>query len=610
MAETASSLDDAEAPQGVLRAPGRPIADDAQLHAALQRLERSVAFRHSAQLRRLLRHLVLHAQRGEESALREIAVGVAALGRDARTFDPKSDPIVRTEARRLRAKLAAYYASEGSNDAITIELPKGSYVPIIRARLARESIGPSVAVLPFVNFTGDAAREPFCDALTDELIDALAQLEGLRVVARTSAFRFKNQRGDIRDIAMQLGVSMVLEGSVQATAGRMRVIAQLIAASDGTHAWSQAFDAGVADLAAVQETLADEIVRSLERAGALAAPMRQRPVRAPRGTQDPEARDRYDRALGVMRTLDTRRYDRARDLLVEALARDPGFARAHHLLALDLCNRASMSTLAAAEAMPAARAHLERALVLDPGFAQARALLAWITGVWDREWMDALVEIRRAVRSAPGNFAVRNTCGNLLALFGRFDEAEAELERARELDPLHLTPRYNAAIAAWYAGRHALAVDRCNAILDVDPAHAASWVRIAALIAGKRCDSALTYAREFARAQPGNPIAVARLAEALAANGDLESARRVLEDGQAVLAAAGSAHYAQAHVYAVAGDIEAAWPALDAALSARESNTEAAGVNPYFVALRADGRWNAFAQRHRLPPVVGVDRTT
>jgi serine/threonine-protein kinase len=606
MAETASSLEDTETPQGVLRAPGRPIAGDAELDAALARLDRSAAFRHSAQLRRLLRHLVLHAQRGEESALREIAVGVAALGRDARTFDPKTDPIVRTEARRLRAKLAAYYAGEGSDDAITIELPKGSYVPIVHARLAREAIGPSVAVLPFANFTGDAAREPFCDALTDELIDALAQLEGLRVVARTSAFRFKNQRGDIRDIARQLGVSMVLEGSVQATPSRMRVIAQLVVAGDGTHAWSQAFDVGVADLAAVQETLADEIVRSLERAGALAVQSRHRPVRAPRGTQDPEARDRYDRASGVMRTLDTTRYDRARDLLVEALARDPGFARAHHLLALDLCNRASMSTLPAADAMPAARAHLERALVLDPDFAQARALLAWITAVWDREWMDALVEIRRAVRSAPGNFAVRNTCGNLLALFGRFDEAEAELDRARELDPLHLTPRYNAAIAAWYAGRHELAINRCNAILDVDPGHAAAWVRVAALIASGQCASALKRAREFAQSQPLNPIAVARLAEALAANGDVGGAMRVLDDGHAMLSAAGSARYARAHVRAVAGDVEGAWPALDAALTARESNTEAAGVNPYFTALRADERWTAFAQRHRLPPVAAV----
>src|SRR5688572_31095221 len=145
--------------------------------------------------------------------------------------------------------------------------------------------------------------------------------------------------------------------------------------------------------------------------------------------------------------------------------------------------------LPASEAMPAARAHLERALSIDPEFAQARALLAWLSGVWERDWTKALSEVRRAVRSAPGNFAVRNTCGNLHALMGRVDEAEAELARAIDLDPLHLTPRYNAGYAAWYAGRHDLAVERCDAILDVDPQHAAAGLRVAALIAGKRTDA-------------------------------------------------------------------------------------------------------------------------
>src|SRR5688572_9503225 len=601
MADAASSLDD-DAPDGILRAPGRPIVGDDAVEAELQRLERSATFRQSSQLRRLLRHLVVHAQRGEESALREIAVGVAALGRDPRSFDPKADPIVRTEARRLRTKLAAYYNSEGRDDPLTIDLPKGGYVPVLHARVAPELIdAASVAILPFANFTGDPARESFCDALTDELIDALARIEGLRVVARTSAFKFKGTRDDVREIAKQLAVRTVLEGSVQLVDTKVRVLAQLILAADGTHLWSQAFVADTAGLPTLQETLADEIVRSLERAGVLPVSPRETPLRAPRGTHDPEARDRYDRALGVLRTLEIGRYDRARELLNEALARDPGFARAHHLLALELANRVSMATLPASEAMPAARAHLERALSIDPEFAQARALLAWLSGVWERDWTKALSEVRRAVRSAPGNFAVRNTCGNLHALMGRFDEAEAELARAIDLDPLHLTPRYNAGYAAWYAGRHDLAVERCDAILDVDPQHAAAGLRVAALIAGKRTDAALKRARELAQAQPGKPITVARLAEALAASGEVEAGRHVLDDAMPTLTAAGSARMAQALFHAVAGDHEAAWRALDAALTAREGNCEAAGVNPYFAAMRADPRWPSFATRHRLP---------
>lgn len=597
---------DSVVPLGMQRAPGRPIVGADEVEAALARLERSATFRHSAQLRRLLRHLVVHAQAGEERELREIAVGVAALGRDARSFDPKTDPIVRTEARRLRAKLATYYAGEGRDDALVIELPKGAYVPVLRRTLASEQVDTaSVAVLPFANFTADVAREVFCDALTDELIDALTRIEGLRVVARTSAFKFKHAGNDVRDIARQLGVSMVLEGSVQACDSRMRVLAQLILAKDGTHVWSQAFVADPRDLMLLQETLADEIVRSLERAGALAALPRSAPIRAPRGTLDPEARDRYDRALGILRTLDIARYDRARELLLEALARDPGFARAHHLLGLELANRSSMCLLPAAEAMPGARAHLERALVLDPEFAQARSLLAWITGVWNRDWEEALVQMRRAVRSAPGNFAVRNTCGNLYSLFGWFEQAESELALAHELDPLHLTPRYNAAMNAWYARSQEKAVERCNAILDVEPTHAAAGLRVAALVAGGRAEEALGHAHKLAVSNPGQPVTIARLAEALAASGDIEGGRRVLDDGLPALTAAGSARSARACFHAIAGDPQATWEALDAALSARESNSEAAGVNPYFAAIRADTRWPAFARRHRLP---GVER--
>lgn len=592
-----SAADDA-----VLRVPGRAVFADAQVEDAVGRVERSATLRQSPQLRRLLRHLVLHAQRDGGHALREIAVGVEALGRDPSSFDPKRDPIVRTEARRLRAKLAAYYAGEGRNDPIVIEVPKGGYVPVLRAAPPPGALGDaSIAVLPFANFTGDAMREPFCDALTDELIDALARMQGLRVVARTSAFRYKDAREDVRAIGATLRVGTLLEGSVQVAGERVRVLAQLVLCTDGRHLWSQAFEGAAADLGLVQQALADEIVRSLERAGVLphAAPS----VPAPRGTRDAEARDRYDRALAILRSLDVARYPRARDLLHDALARDPGFARAHHLLALELANRVAMCALPAADGMPAARDHLRHALAIDPQFAQARALLGWIVGVYDRDWRRAEAELRRAVRDGPGNFAVRNACGNLYALFGRFEEAEAELALARELDPLHLTPRYNAAFAAFYAGRADDAIARCDAILDVEPGHAAAALRVSAEIVAGRAQAALADARKLAERHPQQVIAQARLAEALALGGRADEGRAVLAAASEALAGAGTTHWAHAHFHAVAGDVDAALAALDRACAARESNTESAAVTPYFARLRADARWPALAARHRLPAV-------
>lgn len=602
MADESPSEVPAPSSDSLARLPGRPVANDEAVGAALARVERSSTLRHSAQLRRLLRHLVEHAQRGEANALCEIAVGVAALGRDATSFDPKRDPIVRTEARRLRAKLAEYYAGEGRDDPIVIEVPKGGYVPVLHAAPFRGTIDDaSVVVLPFANLTGDAAREAFCDALTDELIDALARIPSLRVVARTSAFRYKESRADVRSIGSALHVATLVEGSVQIAGERVRVLAQLVTCRDGCHLWSQAFEAASADLPLVQAALAGEIARSLERAGAL--PPGRRPAAAP-GTRDATARDRYERALEIVRRLDAARHDRAAELLDEALARDPGFAAAHHLAAVVLANRVSICAAPSAEAMPRALAHLARALEREPALAPARALLAWIAGVWDRDWVRSGAELDRALRDGPGSFPVRNTAGNLLALQGRFDEAEAEFALARELDPFHLAPRYNAALVAGYARRFDLGIARCEAILDVEPAHPAAALRIALLVAARREAEALDAALRYASDRPGSAFAVARLAETRAACGGLDEGLRMLDDAHVTLASAGAAHWARAHVHAAAGDAEGSLAELELACAARESNTEATAVDPYFAFLHDDPRWPALVARHRLPRVA------
>lgn len=588
----------------VLRAPGRPVFADGEVDDALRRVERSAGMRHSTQLRRLLRHLVLSAQVGAEHALREIVVGVEALGRDPARFDPRQDPIVRTEARRLRAKLADYYAGEGRDDPIVIEVPKGGYLPVLRKVLAADALdSANVAVLPFANFTGDAAREASCDALTDEVIDALARIPSLRVIARTSSFRYKNTRADARTIAASLTAGLLLEGSVQQAGERVRVIAQLVLGRDGSHVWSQAFEGPAGALTAIESALADEIVRAMERAGALSPVVAERLPPLPRTTQDAQARDSYERALAILRSLDTSRYTRASELLDDALRRDPRFARAHHLQALVLANRVAMCTQPAQEAMPKALAHLAQALELEPAFAQARSLAAWITAVWERDWPRALADMQRALRDGPGHFPVRNAAGNLLALLGRFDDAEAELAIARELDPLHLTARYNAAIVALYARRFDLVLERCNAILDIEPAHAAHAMRVGALVFTGRRDEALAAARQRPVGMGAAVLDIVPLAIAMAAHGDMAGGLAILRDNERALAAADVVNWAQAHVCAAAEDREATFAALERACGARESNTEAAAVDPYFTFLHDDARWPGFVARHRLPQV-------
>ena len=274
----------------------------------LEKILSSIAFRGAEGLRRFLRYSVEHTLHGEGDQLKEYRLGVEVFDREA-SFDPRLDPVVRMAARRLRSKLQEYYRGEGIRDPIWIAVPKGSYAAAfsrgaakqlptyvverpeptkywrlavialalllttvigaviywIRAR--QSQIGsnepPSLAVLPLLNLTGNLDNEYFCDGVTDELTSAVSRLPGVRVVARTSAFKFKNKPEDVRSIAEQLNVSSVLEGSLQKSGERLRITVQLIRASDGFHIWAQTYDRDSGDAFAVEDEITQTIADTL-----------------------------------------------------------------------------------------------------------------------------------------------------------------------------------------------------------------------------------------------------------------------------------------------------------------------------------------------------------
>jgi adenylate cyclase len=261
---------------------------------------------------------VEHTLRGEGDQLKEYRLGVEVFGRES-SFDPRLDPVVRMAARRLRSKLQDYYETEGVQDPVWIAVPKGSYAAAfsrgaskhgltsvvvepsqstkygwlagtalilllttvigavvywIRARHSQAAAPNehlSLAVLPLLNLTGNPDNEYLCDGVTDELTSAVSKLPGVRVVARTSAFKFKNKPEDVRSIGEQLNVASVLEGSLQKSGERLRITVQLIRASDGYHIWSQTYDRHSRDAFAVEDeitqTIADTLRVRLAQAG-------------------------------------------------------------------------------------------------------------------------------------------------------------------------------------------------------------------------------------------------------------------------------------------------------------------------------------------------------
>ena len=256
-----------------------------KIRKELKKILASTTFVHSERLSRFLDFIAGMTLQDRGNEIKEYLIGLEVFDRPS-SYDPRVDPIVRVQAGRLRLKLKEYYEHQGKDDEVVVTVPKGRYVPSFRVRKpvvqGRAALGPtpidnveskSIAVLPFTNISADPENEYFSDGLTEELINTLARVPGLHVVARTSVFQFKGKARDIRQIGKQLGVGKVLEGCVRRSGNRLRITAQLINVVDGCHLWSDRFDRQVSDIFVIQDEISEAIREALRIR--LAAPKKQ-----------------------------------------------------------------------------------------------------------------------------------------------------------------------------------------------------------------------------------------------------------------------------------------------------------------------------------------------
>jgi adenylate cyclase len=299
----------------------------------------------------------------------------------------------------------------------------------------------SIAVLPFVNMSSDKENEYFVDGLTEEILNRLAQVSGLRVPGRTSSFAFKGKNTDLRQIGATLNVAHVLEGSVRKSGDRLRITAQLVRTGDGFHLWSQSFDRKLNDVFAIQ----DEIARAI--ASALSVQLKvAQSTSSESPTQDMEAYDDYlqARSLMVQRTTESLRL--ANDLLERAVRRDPKFARAWAALAEVRAAARFFGLGGMKETLASAETAARTALGLDDSIAAAHSALADV--LRDRfAFMEAEAENRRAIALGPGEADTHSHYAAFLITVGRFDIASFEAKRAAELEPLEwINPLFSALI--------------------------------------------------------------------------------------------------------------------------------------------------------------------
>jgi TolB-like protein/Tfp pilus assembly protein PilF len=328
---------------------------------------------------------------------------------------------------------------------------------------SRPASGPStsIAVLPFANLDRDENTEVLCDGLTEDLITALSQMRGLRVVARSSSFRFKGPARDLREVATDLGVGHLLEGSLRRSGRRLRVTAQLIRAADACHLWAERFDREVDNTFDVQDYLSRAIAESLY-------VRLLRPGAKSRRPRDPETYNAFLRGRFFWNQRTPESLWRGLQSFEEAIARDPGFAAAYAGLADCYIFLWVYGECTRERVLPRAEASLSRALALDPMLGEAYASLG-VYRVVQFDVRGAEPAFRRALELNAGDHRSRHWHAMTLSYLGHHDDALAEIEQALELDPFGITVNQDAGRILYGAGRYQDAIVRLHHTLTIAP---------------------------------------------------------------------------------------------------------------------------------------------
>jgi len=305
-------------------------------------------------------------------------------------------------------------------------------------------VDASIAVLPFANTSGDKENEYFSDGLSEEIINELSRIPGLKVIARTSAFAFKGKQDDIRKIASALNVAHIVEGSVRRSGNRMRITAQLVAASDGTHLWSQRFDREIADIFAVQDEIARSVAAVLR--VHLTCRSRQYIPKLP-------AYEAYLKARHCLAAFTRESLPQSKDFYEQAIAVDSGFAEAHSGLGMALVSVVFPGITAAHEAMPLANAAARRALDLDPASAEAHAVLGMVAALYDSDWNEAKHRFQLALSREPVPSYVRWYYSySYLLPMSRTQEAVQQCVLGLQDDPLNFLGGFHFSCALLAGG--------------------------------------------------------------------------------------------------------------------------------------------------------------
>jgi len=517
---------------------------------------------------------------------------------------------IRTDLQRLKRKTESTLVSASTQPKLgTMRFKRKTLVPIATIAaivavlvvvwlgrvpkrsipIATQAAGPSIAVLPFVDMSPEKNQEYFSDGLAEEVLNDLANIRGLRVVARTSSFQFKGKNEDLRTVGQKLNVSTILEGSVRKEGRKLRITAQLIETADGFHLWSHTYDRQLDDVFAVQDDIARSVAASLK-----VALLGEKPI--PAQYKNVEVYNAFLQGRYFYERSDEESLKRSVGYYQQAIQLDPNYAPGWAGLAEARTSQAGLGYIPLGLGYGQALEAAQRALALDANLADAYAVLGSIKTSYEWDWAGADAAFQRALVLEPGNARAVDGAAQLARTLGRFEEAFLLDRRAVELDPLNEWAYINLGVNAYYAGRLEDALNALNKALALAPEHPAIHESLGTvLLAQGHLQQALAeIEKESDPTWRLFGLAIAYHALGQEKKSDAATAEFITKNHE------GGA-YQIAEIYSFRGETDRAFVWLDRAYDQRDSGLAFVKGDPLLNKIQGDRHYHAFLKKMRLP---------
>ena len=463
----------------------------------------------------------------------------------------------------------------------------------------------SLAVLPLASLSGDASQDYFADGMTDALIADLGQISALRVISRTSAMTYKGVRKPLPEIARELNVQAVVEGTVVRSGERVRITAQLIQVPDEKHLWAQSYETDLQDTLTLQNSLARAIAQQIQ----VTLNPEEEAALGNAKKVNPEAYEAYLKGRYFWNKRTGEALKNAIDYFEHAIGTDPGYARAYSGLAdsYALLGDWEYGILSPQDAFPRAKAAATKALALDDALSEAHTSLAFVLDLYGWDWASAEKEYKRAIVLNPGYATAHHWYAWHLIVIGRNSDGIAELKKAESLDPLSLIISADLADALCVARRFDESVQQSQKTIQMDPYFAVAHYQLGqALEQQHRYDEAIAEFRRAIELSGGNTTFESNLANAYAVSGRKEEAMKIVKKIESRQTQDSATDASIALIYVGLGDNDQAMIWLNKAYQARFNPSIL--TRPVFDSLRSDPRFQDLMHRIGLPVGAAVTR--